>query len=72
MTYFFEKTPGIFGFVHFTLGKSRENKISLMEILQNCVTKLGNSNAKNQDPLEILHYFYLIIPGNSTSFLIDP
>ena len=47
---FFDKTPGIFMFVIFTLGNFRENKASPLEILQNCVTPLGSSKAKNQDP----------------------
>ena len=37
-------------FVTFTLGNFRENKASPLEILQNCVTPLGSSKAKNQDP----------------------
>ena len=34
----------------FTLGNSRHNKDSQLEILENFVTHLGNSIAKNQDP----------------------
>ena len=45
--YFFEKTAGIFRFV--TLRLEIPDKQPL-DILQNCVTPLGNSKLKNQDP----------------------
>ena len=37
----------------------------------NCVIPLGSSKAKNQDPKKVHMIFFLIIPGNSTPFLID-
>ena len=49
----------------------KKNKLSLLEILQNCATPLGNSKVKIKDPWK-LHDFFLYTPGNSTSFLIDP
>ena len=49
-TYFFEKTPGIFHFFTLPPGNSRQNKAPPLQILQNCVTSLGNSKARNQDP----------------------
>ena len=38
---------------NFTLRNSAENKLLPLEILQNCVTPLGNSKVKNQDPWEL-------------------
>ena len=35
------------------LRNSAENKLLPLEILQNCVTPLGNSKVKNQDPWEL-------------------
>ena len=49
-----------------------ENKLLPLEIQQNCVTPLGNSMLKNQDPWKFHTSTYLNTPGNSTSFLIDP
>ena len=49
---------------------SGENKLSPLEILQNCVTPF-NPRSKLR-PMEILHYFFLKTLDNSTSFLIDP
>ena len=46
-------------------------KFSPPEILQNCVTSLGNFNVKYQDPWK-WHDFFLYTSGNSTSFLIIP
>ena len=57
-----------FKICHFTFGNSRENKLSPLEILQNCVPPLGNSKVKNQDTLVFLYK----TPINSTSFLIGP
>ena len=49
--YTFLKTPLEFlDLSLYTLRKSVENKLSPLEILQNCVTPLRNSKAKNQDP----------------------
>ena len=70
--YFYETPPGIFHiFFYFTLGNSRQNNAQLLDILQNCVRFLGNSEAKKKRPLEIPHYFFLVTLGNSTSFLIN-
>ena len=33
---------------------------------------LGGFKTKNQDPMEIPHYFFLVTFGNSISFLINP
>ena len=49
----------------------RENKLSSREILQNCVTLLGNSTFKNHDPWKF-HHFLLNTPVNFSYFLIDP
>ena len=54
---FWKKTPGIFRFVT-TLGNPRQNEASL-EIPQNCVTPIGISKVKSQDP------------WNSTWLLLD-
>ena len=64
----FWKTPGILGFVILLL----ENKLSPLQILQNCVSPLvdGISSVKNRNPWKF-HEFFMNIPGNSTSFLID-
>ena len=64
------KIPQNFWICYFTLRNSEENKLSLLEILQNGVTPLRNFKAENQDPWE-LHNFFLYTHGNSTSFLID-
>ena len=50
--YIFETPPGIFHFFYFTPGNSRQNKPPPREIPQICVRSLGNSKAKNQDPLK--------------------
>ena len=66
--YFSEKTPYNFYICHFTIRNSRENNLSALEILQNCVIPLGYSKAKNQGnstpgtPLEIP--LFLIDPWN--------
>ena len=71
--YFSEPLPSWkFQICDFTLRNSRENKLLPLEIQQNCVTPLGNSKVKNQDPCNFHMSFYLSTPGNSTSFLIDP
>ena len=46
-TFLKKKNPGIFNFAP---RNSRENKLSPLDIQQNFVTPLGNSNFKNQDP----------------------
>ena len=38
---------------------SRENKLSLLEILKDCVTSLGNSKVKNQNPWKFHMSFFL-------------
>ena len=68
--YTFLKIPWNFWICYFTLRNSEENKLSLLEILQNGVTPLRNFKAENQDPWE-LHNFFLYTHGNFTSFLID-
>ena len=55
---------------HFTLWKSRQNKASPLEIPQNCVTPIGISKAKSQDPWNSLYFFWVTL-ANSTSFCID-
>ena len=47
-TYFFDHW--IFLFIYFTPGNSRQIKAPPLEIVQICVTSLGNSKTKNQDP----------------------
>ena len=50
-----------------------ENKLSLLGILQNCVTPLGgDSRSKTPRPIEIPHKFFVNTPGNFTSFSSDP
>ena len=53
--------PWNFQICYFTLRNSRENKLLSLEILQNCVTPLGNSKVKNQD----------LCYGNSTWFFLE-
>ena len=57
---FLKTTLGIFRFVTLPL-----------EIPPNCVTPIGISKAKNQDPWIFHTIFFLIMPGNSTSVFID-
>ena len=47
-----------FEICHVALGNSRENRLSPLEILQNCVTPLGNFKVKNQEPSKIYDSFY--------------
>ena len=47
--YYFKKLRG-FLICHFTLANSGENKLWPLDILRDCVTPLGNSKFKNQDP----------------------
>ena len=49
--------PRNFKIFHFALRNSRENKLSPLEILQNCITPLGNSKVKNQDTWKIRMIF---------------
>ena len=60
----------LFWKTHFTLRNFRKNKLSSLDILQNCLTTLENFKVENQDPWK-LHDFFLYTPGNPTSFLID-
>ena len=46
----FEIKAWNFKFFCFAPGNSGQNKASLLEILQNCVTLLENSENKNQEP----------------------
>ena len=59
-TYFFEKDPWNFYICNFILGN----------FTKTCYTH-WNSKDKNQDPWKFHTIFFLIIPGNSTSFFID-
>ena len=57
----FLKTPWKFLFLYFIPGNSRQNKAPPLEIPQNCVRSLGNSNSiegQKPRPLEIPHYFF--------------
>ena len=67
----FWKNPWNFWVSYFMDGNSRQNKASSLETPQNFVTPLGNFKAKPR-LLEITHDFFLITPGNSTLFLINP
>ena len=49
-TQFLEKDPWNFQICHVTFGNSRQNEGSRLEIPQNCVTSIGISKAKSQDP----------------------
>ena len=60
----------IFRFATLPFTNSKQNKLSLLDIVQNCVT-LWKFEGQNPRPLEIPHNFFLNYPGNSTSFLID-
>ena len=53
--------PWNFQICYFTLRNSGENKLLSLEILQNCVTPLGNSKVKNQD----------LCYGHSTWFFLE-
>ena len=69
------KDPWIVKIYHLTLGISRQNEASLLEIPQNCVTSIGISKVRNQDqwkfrmilPLEI-QFPYFFNPGIFTFF----
>ena len=54
----FLNPPGIFHFFYFSPGNFRQNKAPPLEIPQNCVTFLGNSNTKNQDPWKFHIIFF--------------
>ena len=56
--YNFLKKTGIFYICLFILENSRENKLFPLEIRQNCVTPLGNSKVKNQNPWKF-HMIFL-------------
>ena len=62
-----------FKICYLTLRNSRQNKSSPLEILENCVTPVGNSKAKIQDPMKlhiIFSWSLLKIPSNT--LLINP
>ena len=71
----FLKRPGIFQFFTLSLEIPVKNKAPPRQILQDCVTSLGNSMAKNhQAPpckSQIPHYFFLFTPGNSACYFFD-
>ena len=69
---FLETPHWNFSFFYFTPGNLRQKKAQPLNIPQNCVRCLGNSKAKNKDPQEILHYFFLVTLGNLTRFWINP
>ena len=57
---FWNKTSGgISDLSLYTLGNSIQNEASPLEILQNCVTPIGISKAKSQDPSQ----FHMISSG---------
>ena len=76
----FVKNPGIGRFVILPLEIPYKTKLHPWNSTKsNCVIPLGNSKwykqlgkAKNQDPWKFHMIYFLIIPGNSTPFLIDP
>ena len=84
-TYFFEKPPGIFYFLNFAPGNSRQSKVPPLEIPQIFARYLGSSKAKNQDPwkFHIIFFFghpwkfhFILLPlqltaGNSTCYFFD-
>ena len=67
--YFSEKPP--LKFLDLFFRNSRENKLSPLKILKNCVTSLGNSKVKNQNPWKF-HMRFFITCGNTNSFLAEP
>ena len=70
-TYFFEKSPGSFGFVTLPLEILEKVKLHLW-----ISTKLCGSpwkfQGKKPKPMKIPRDFFLIAAENSTSFLTDP
>ena len=69
--YTFLKTPLEFlDLSLYTLRKSVENKLSPLEILQNCVTPLRNSKSKNQDPWKF-HMIFSWTPLEILLFFVD-
>ena len=71
--YYSEIPPsGIFRFVTLSLEIPEKTSFHLLEILQNCVPRLGNLKVKNQDPRKFTLVFLYKTPINSTSFLIGP
>ena len=73
----FLKRPGIFHFFTLSLEIPVKNKAPPRQILQDCVTSLGNSMAKNHQASpppcksQIPHYFFLFTPGNSACYFFD-
>ena len=57
-TQFLEKDLWNFQICHFTVGNSRQNEASPLEIPQNCVTSIGISKAKSQDPWNSTFYLF--------------
>ena len=71
----FLKTHLEFLIFYFTPGNSRQNKAQPLDIPQECVRSLAQCRKfqdQKQKLLDIPHYFFLVIFGNSTSFLIKP
>ena len=66
--YTFLKPPWNFWISYFTPENSRQNKALPLETLQNCVQKFQDLKLR---PLENPHDFFLIILGNSISFIIS-
>ena len=71
---FFWKTPGIFlSFLTLPLEISEKTKLHPWKFHKIMLDQsLGGFETKNQDPMEISHYFFLVTFGNSISFLINP
>ena len=61
-----------FQIFHFTFGNSSQNKLSPLEIPQNCVITLWKFQGQKPKPMEIPHDFFLNTFRNSTLFLIEP
>ena len=74
---FLKKTWDFFIFLLYPWKFQKKNKTPPLQILQDCVTSLGNSMAKNhQAPppackLQIPHNFFLFTPGNSACYLFN-
>ena len=60
-----------FQICHFTLGNSRQNEASPLEVLKNCVTSIGISGQEPR-PVEIPYNIFWINFQNSTCFLLIP
>ena len=59
--HFSENTSWNFQLCHLPFRNSGENKLSPLEILKNCMTPLGKSKVKNQDPFKF-HMSFSLTP----------